>query len=172
MFQNVWLIFQECTVKTHASQLLYNLHEFIIQQNKNTHIFQLTLITCNIPGFRKLSISFLYLSCHLVSLLMEIVVFIEIQLMLNRSQLLYTPSIKSKLDITYMWEDFPGGAVVKNPPGDRIRWRHKRHRFDPWVGKIPWRKKWQSVPVFLPGKSHGQRSLKVYNPWDQRVRHD
>ena len=120
MFQNVRLIFQEYTVKTHASQLLYNLHEFIIQQNKNTHTFQLTLITCNIPGFRKLSISFLYLSCHLVSLLMEIVVFIEIQLMLNRSQLLYTPSIKSKLDITYMWEDFPGGAVVKNPPGDRI----------------------------------------------------
>ena len=102
MFQSVRLILQECTVKTHVSQLLYNLHEFIIQQNKNTHTFQLTLITGDIPGFRKLSISFLYLSCHLVSLLMEIVVFTEIQLMLNRSQLLYTPSIKSKLDITYM----------------------------------------------------------------------
>ena len=89
--------------------------------------------------------------------------------MLNRSQLLYTPSIKSKLDITYMWEDFPGGMVVKNPP---VKWRHKRHRFDPRAGKIPWRRKWQSAPVFLPGKSHGQRSLKVYNPWDHRVRHD
>ena len=32
-------------------------------------------------------------------------------------------------------------------------------QFDPWVGKIPWRTEWQPTPVFLPGKSHGQRSL-------------
>ena len=37
--------------------------------------------------------------------------------------------------------------------------RLKRHRFDPWVGKILWRRKWQPIPVFSPGKSHGQRSL-------------
>ena len=37
--------------------------------------------------------------------------------------------------------------------------RCKSHRFEPWVGKIPWRRKWQPTPVFLPGKSHGQRSL-------------
>ena len=36
--------------------------------------------------------------------------------------------------------------------------------FDPWVGKIPWRRKWQPTPVFLPGKSHGQRSLGGYSP--------
>ena len=36
----------------------------------------------------------------------------------------------------------------------------KRHKFDPWVGKIPWRRKWQPTPVFLPGESHGQRSLE------------
>ena len=36
---------------------------------------------------------------------------------------------------------------------------HKKHRFDPWVGKIPWSRKWQFNPVFLPGKFHGQRSL-------------
>jgi len=36
----------------------------------------------------------------------------------------------------------------------------------PWVGKIPWRRKWQPTPVFLPGKSHGQSSLMVYSPWD------
>ena len=35
----------------------------------------------------------------------------------------------------------------------------RRHRFDPWAGKIPWRRKWQPTPVFLPGESHGQRSL-------------
>ena len=39
--------------------------------------------------------------------------------------------------------------------------------FDPWVGKIPWRRKWQSTPVFLPGKSHGQRSLVGYSPWSR-----
>ena len=43
--------------------------------------------------------------------------------------------------------------------------RLKRHGFDPWVGKIPWRQKWQPTTVFLPGESHGQRSLGVYSPW-------
>ena len=45
----------------------------------------------------------------------------------------------------------------------------RRPRFDTWVGKIPWRRKWQPTPVFLPGKSHGQRSLVGYGP--QRVGH-
>ena len=40
-----------------------------------------------------------------------------------------------------------------------------RWGFDPWVGKIPWRRKWQIAPVFLPGKSYGQRSLAGYSPW-------
>ena len=43
--------------------------------------------------------------------------------------------------------------------------RCKRHPFDPWVGKIPWRKKWQPTPVFLPGKSHGQKRLAGCSPW-------
>ena len=37
--------------------------------------------------------------------------------------------------------------------------------FDPWVRKIPWRRKWQPTPVFLPGKSHGQRGLAGYSSW-------
>ena len=41
----------------------------------------------------------------------------------------------------------------------------RRHGFDPWVGKIPWRRKWQATPVFLPGKPHGQSSLVGYSPW-------
>ena len=41
--------------------------------------------------------------------------------------------------------------------------RHQRRGFDPRVGKLPWRRKWQSTPVFLPGKSHGQRSLVGYS---------
>ena len=40
-----------------------------------------------------------------------------------------------------------------------------RLRFHPWVGKTPWRRAWQPAPVFLPGESHGQRSLAGYSPW-------
>ena len=43
--------------------------------------------------------------------------------------------------------------------------RRKRHRFDPWVGKIPWSSKWQPTPVILPGEFHGERSLVDYSPW-------
>ena len=41
--------------------------------------------------------------------------------------------------------------------------RHKRCGFSPWVGKIPWSRAWQPTPVFLPGESHGQRSLVGYS---------
>ena len=37
-----------------------------------------------------------------------------------------------------------------------------------WVGKFPWRRKWQPTAVFLPGKSHGQRSLVGYSPWGRK----
>ena len=40
--------------------------------------------------------------------------------------------------------------------------------FHPWVGKMPWRRKWQPTPVFLPGASHGWRSLVGYGPWGRR----
>ena len=43
--------------------------------------------------------------------------------------------------------------------------RCKKHRFDPWVGKIPRRKKWQPPPVFLLGEPHGQRCLAGCSPW-------
>ena len=41
----------------------------------------------------------------------------------------------------------------------------RRCGFSPWVGKMSWRTKWQPTPIFLPGKSHGQRSLVGYIPW-------
>ena len=44
--------------------------------------------------------------------------------------------------------------------------RCKRCRFNLWVRKIPWSRKWQPAPVFLPGKFHGQRNLVDYSPWD------
>ena len=59
---------------------------------------------------------------------------------------------------------FPGGSVVKDLPassGD-----------DPWVGKIPLRRKWQPTARFLPGKSHRQRSLACCSPWGHRAGHN
>ena len=43
-----------------------------------------------------------------------------------------------------------------------------RPGFNPWVGKKPWRRKWQPTPVLLPGKSHGRRSLVGYSPWGHK----
>ena len=58
---------------------------------------------------------------------------------------------------------FPGEANGKEPTCQCRR--HKRCGFDPWVGKIPWRRAWQPFPVFVPGESHRQRSLAGYSPW-------
>ena len=55
---------------------------------------------------------------------------------------------------------FPGGS-----DGKSVCLQCRRPGFDPWVGKIPWRRKWQPTPVPLPGKSHGWRSLGGYSPW-------
>ena len=57
---------------------------------------------------------------------------------------------------------FPGGTRGKEP-ACQCR-KHKRHRFNSWVGKIPWRRAWQPTPVFLPGEFYGQRSLEGYSP--------
>ena len=50
--------------------------------------------------------------------------------------------------------DFPSGL-----DGKRVCQQCGRPRFNPWVGKILWRRKWQSTPVLSPGKFHGWRSL-------------
>ena len=57
---------------------------------------------------------------------------------------------------------YAGGASGKELTCQRKR--GKRPRFNPWVGKVPWRKAWQSTPVFLPGESHGKRTLVGYSP--------
>ena len=56
---------------------------------------------------------------------------------------------------------FPDGSVLKNPPTMQ---ELKETWVDPRVGKIPWRRKWQHIPVFLPGESHGKKSLAGYSP--------
>ena len=57
---------------------------------------------------------------------------------------------------------FPVAQMVKNLS---VMWET---RFDPWVGKIPWRKEWQPALVFLPGEFHGQRSLGGYRLWGNK----
>ena len=54
----------------------------------------------------------------------------------------------------------------------RICLQCRRLGFNPWVGKIPWRREWPPTPVFSPGEFHGQRSLAGYSPWRCRVRHN
>ena len=57
---------------------------------------------------------------------------------------------------------FPGGTSVKKP---NCQCRKPQRA---WVRKIPWRRAWQPTPVFLPGESHGQRSLEGYSPWGRK----
>ena len=54
---------------------------------------------------------------------------------------------------------FPDGIS-----GKKFNCQCRRHGFDPWVWKIPWRRKWQPTPVLLLGEFHGQRSLAGYRP--------
>ena len=54
------------------------------------------------------------------------------------------------------------------PGGKEAACQDRRCRFDPWVRRIPWRRKWQPTPVFLPGESHGQRSLVGYSLWGHK----
>ena len=61
---------------------------------------------------------------------------------------------------------FLGGTSGKEPICQCRRC--KRCGFDPWVGKIPWRRAWQPTPAFLPGESHGQRSLAGYSSWGHK----
>ena len=69
---------------------------------------------------------------------------------------------------------FPGGSEVKNQPMQEMQETRAQSlgREDPWIGRIPWRKKWQPTPVFLPGKSHKQRNLGLQSTGSQTVGHD
>ena len=52
--------------------------------------------------------------------------------------------------------------------GEEPACQRRKDEFVYWVGKIPWRRAWQPTPVFLPGESHGQRSLAGYSPQGRR----
>ena len=58
-----------------------------------------------------------------------------------------------------------GSYQGSSPGGSEGKASAYNAEFNPWVAKIPWRRKWHPTPVLLPGKSHGQRSLVGYSPW-------
>ena len=79
---------------------------------------------------------------------------------------------------TYIGQDYKSEGV--NLLSGLLQWlsdkesacQCRKHGFSPWARKIPWRRKWQPTPVFLPGQAHGQ-SLAVYGAWGlKRVGHD
>ena len=77
-----------------------------------------------------------------------------------RMQCFHLQGLSSHQGRCVFWSS-PGGASDKEPACQHRR--YQRCGFDPWIRKIPWRRKWQPTPVFLPGESHGQRSLVGYS---------
>ena len=76
----------------------------------------------------------------------------------NLNQLFGQPNI---------WKGASQVAASGKEPSCQCR-RLKRCGFDPWVGKIPWKRAWQPSPAFLPGESHGHWSLAGYSPWGHK----
>ena len=72
-----------------------------------------------------------------------------------------------KCVLIWKWGGFPGDSEGKAS----VCLQFRRPGFDPPVGKIPWRRKWQPTPLLLPGEFHGQRSLVGYSLWDRRETH-
>ena len=87
----------------------------------------------------------------------------------RRTRLSYWTELNWTENLVKHYEDmrgFPGGTSGKESACQCRKCR--RHGFDPWVRKIPWSRKCQPTPVFLPGKFHGQRSLVGYSAWSHK----
>ena len=81
------------------------------------------------------------------------------QLSYKLFKLIYIPISNVRASLVAQWK--------------RIHLQYRTRALDPRVEKIPWSRKWQPTPVFLPGKSHGHRSLVGYSPWGhKRAGHD
>ena len=80
---------------------------------------------------------------------------------------------KGKLLIMYFLDDFPENNPVWVSISPVSAGDARDNEFDPWVGKIPWRRKWQPAPELFPGKFHGQEEpVGLLSMEPQRVRHD
>ena len=83
------------------------------------------------------------------------------------------PSTASAGSVWTQWQGKPVSQYCCEGASQVVRWKRiclpsRRHGFDSCVSKILWRRKWQPTPVFLPGESHGQRSLVGYRPWGHK----
>ena len=87
----------------------------------------------------------------------------------NRHSCLIQDWLWWPLWVFYIWPLLCWGKFLIWPSlvssGKEYACRWRRHGFSPWIRKIPWRRKWQLTSVFLPRKSHGQRSLMDCSPW-------
>ena len=73
--------------------------------------------------------------------------------------------------VRHDWRDLAAAAAAARLLGGsdgKASAYNAGNRFNPWVGKIPWRRIWQHTPGLLPGKYHGQRSLVGYSPWGHK----
>ena len=91
------------------------------------------------------------------------------------AQLVNNPAAMQKTRVQCLGQEdslkkgsLPTPVFLGFPGGSNLPLMGKRPGFDPWVGKIPWSRAWQSTPVFLPGESHGRRSLVGYSPWGHK----
>ena len=83
----------------------------------------------------------------------------------------WVPHAIEQLPVSYLFYTWLGLPWWLS--GKELTYQCRKHGLDPWIRKIPWRRERQPTPVFLPGKSHGQRSLLGYSPWGhKRVGHD
>ena len=80
------------------------------------------------------------------------------------------PDLSFYEDTSHTGLGFLGSASGKEPFCQGRR--RKRHGLDPWVGKIPWRRAWQPIPVFLPGESHEEEPGRLQSMGLQGVGHD
>ena len=90
--------------------------------------------------------------------------------MTKAKQTLHFSGVRNIWAINRSNTGLPGGASGKEP-ACQCR-RHRRCQFHPWLGKIPWRRMWQSTPVFLPRESHGHRGAwraKVHGVTKSRI---
>ena len=76
-----------------------------------------------------------------------------------------TPIVTWSTDLPQRCQVIRGKGLPWWLSGKEFACQCRRHGFHPWVRKIPWRRKWQPTPVFLPGEFHGQRGLEGYSPW-------
>ena len=99
-----------------------------------------------------------YMNYHSIFGCMILIFILDYKLFLSRA-VSFALSPSSEFNLVSLEVGLPRWLSGKESPC-----QCRRCEFDPWVGKIPWRRKWQPTPVFLPGKSHGQRSLAGYSP--------